>query len=262
MSDAVQFDLRVNGQIDQDRSWWFPTKPGVLPPASNRIRVHGGDIASSFMLEGYSAFVKIERAVQASTDCDYGSFSSILDWGVGCGRVSRYFADRVAQGVVHGIDIDAANIDYCQSAYPFLRATLISTTPPTPLAAKSFDLIIGVSIFTHLREVDIRAWATELARLAAPNGIVAVTTHGTETLRRAGLLARDRRIFDETGFVDVGDNPNIDGAVAEDATYYRNVFTRRAWFVEVVSPWFDVLAVREGYIGGHQDLFILRRRRS
>jgi hypothetical protein len=59
-----------------------------LPSPAQRIRVHGGDSTSSFLMEGYTAFMKLGAALRDLTGRHWGDFQEILDWGCGCGRSS------------------------------------------------------------------------------------------------------------------------------------------------------------------------------
>jgi SAM-dependent methyltransferase len=229
-----------------------------LPDGDRRRRVHGSDAASSFRIEGASTFVKLQRALGTSLGRDFSDFSSILDWGCGCGRSTRHFA-RLRAGRVTGVDIDEDNIEWCRSHLPFARFHVVPLHPPTPLSPASFDLLIGISVFTHLREREQFEWLAELQRISAPGAVLLMTIHADAAVCRSAL---SRLQFDELmtrGFLDAGWNPGLEDAIAEP-DYYRNTFQRVTYVRERWSEYFEILDILPGYIGCFQDLVILRRR--
>jgi SAM-dependent methyltransferase len=233
------------------------------PDGNLRRRVHGSDIAASFLFEGYSTFVKLERALIETTGKRYSDFASILDWGCGCGRVARYFRD-VEGPRYRGVDIDGENARWCAEHLGFGCFERVPLLPPTDLPEGGFDLIFGVSVVTHLREDDERQWLAELARLSPDGGIVLLTTHGDASLWRSILAgaALNRQALDQLesrGFLDAGGNADLEGVVS-DSEYYRNTFHTEA---SVRGHWskygFEIECVIPAYIGNQQDLVVMRR---
>jgi SAM-dependent methyltransferase len=255
----LRLSLRLDGQEQPSLDYFYPGIDGIIPSPENRRRVHGSDGLSDYLLEGFSAFVKIERVLDQVSGRRYNSFPTILDWGVGCGRFSRYFEPHRASGPLSliGIDIDEINVQWCQQYAPWMHVQLVDAVPPTPLDEGGVDLVIGVSVFTHLREPDMVLWLEELFRLVRPGGFLAVTTHGDTTLSRSGLGPAYRSELHQRGQLDIGHNSNIDGAVPND--YYRNVFHTESYVRSVFGRFFTVLAFIPGIIGNNQDLVILRR---
>src|SRR6185369_7842479 len=141
------------------------------------VRVMGAASTTQFVLGGYTDFSKFQRLLPAIGAGEVSQRKRVLDWGVGCGRVARYFG--AVPGVeLFGVDVDADNVDWCSRNLPG-QYRKIPLRPPAPLDAASFDLIYGISVLTHLREPDQHAWLAELDRLAAPNAIVLLSFHGT-----------------------------------------------------------------------------------
>jgi SAM-dependent methyltransferase len=228
-----------------------------LPDAGRRRRVHGSELESSFRIEGASAFVKLQRALKDTLGRSLSQFPRILDWGCGCGRFTRYFGAFESIHVC-GVDIDRDNVEWCAGHLPFGRFEAIPLHPPTALPEESFDLIVGISVFTHLREGEQFQWLGELRRIAAPGAVLLMTVHGDAAACRAALSHLQLRELMTRGFLDAGANPDLQGAIG-DADYYRNSFQRTSYVRERWSPYFDVLTVIPGYIGSFQDLVVLRR---
>ena len=103
--------------------------------------------------------------------------SAVLDFGVGCGRIARHWAD-IHGPEWHGCDANAAAVAWCAENLPFLRVTRNNPDPPLPYAAAAFDLVYAYSVFTHLAGPQQRSWMAELVRVVKPGGRLIFTTHG------------------------------------------------------------------------------------
>lgn len=229
-----------------------------LPPPERRSRVHGGTAESAFRLEGFSTFMKLEAVLRARCDKSYADFSRILDWGSGCGRMTRYFRLRGVDGVT-GVDIDADNVEWCSTAYPEHSFAAVPLVPPTDLPAQTFTLLIGISVFTHLREPEQFAWLEELRRISAPGAILLMTVHGKATSCRSGLHPEHFARWLSHGFFDLGSNPDL-GSSIPSTEYYRNTLHAESYIHAHWSRYFDVLEIVPGLIGNHQDLVVMQRR--
>ncbi len=231
-----------------------------IPEGFRRMRVHGGDSEGTFLLEGYTTFRKLELALEKTLGKRYEQFPRILDWGCGCGRMTRYFSD-LEQVSVTGVDIDADNVQWCQQNLGFGQFLDIPTHPPTSLPPASFDLMIGISIFTHLREKEQFEWLNELKRMAADGAILLMTTHGSTTICRANFNRTLLDIVRQHGFLDVGLNPNLNDveAIQTDTEYYRNTFHTHEYIRREWGKYFKIIDIIPGYIGNHQDLVIMQK---
>jgi 2-polyprenyl-3-methyl-5-hydroxy-6-metoxy-1,4-benzoquinol methylase len=229
-----------------------------LPDAARRIRVHGADNAFAFLCEGFTNYIKLNLTLREVLQKDYADFRHILDWGCGCGRLTRYFRDRTP-ALLTGIDIDADNLAWCRAHLPFASFAEIPTVPPTMLPSNAYDLLIGISIFTHLKQEVEERWLAELQRLAEPGGVLMMTVHGNTTVGRAPYLASQQYdILCRDGFLDVGHNSDL-GSVLDD-DYYRNTLHTSDYIQANWSQYFDILAIIPGYIGNLQELVVMRKR--
>lgn len=111
----------------------------------------------------------------------------ILDWGCGPGRIIRHLPELVidAEGF-SGTDYNPQTIDWCSNHLPGIQFMVNNLDPPVPAADHSFDLIYGISIFTHLSEDAHYAWLKELYRLLRPGGIILLTLHGKAFAKKLG----------------------------------------------------------------------------
>ncbi len=225
-----------------------------FPETAQRQRVHGSDRERGFILAGYNAFMNLNAALKESVGKDLSSFARLLDWGCGCGRLTRHLRSlqRVA---IHGADVDADNVTWCRHHLPFAQFSTLPLHPPAPLPSASFDVVIGISVLTHLREQEQFEWLGELRRLCADGAVLLLTVQGATSIAGTALTDADLELWSSKGFFDCR-NKQMDGIIAEPE-YYRSTFHTPAYIHREWSRFFEILAIVPGRIG-HQDLVILR----
>jgi len=116
----------------------------------------------------------------------------VLDFGCGCGRVTRYFADF--DGAVSGSDVNIKAVDWCRDNLPFGSFLQNRLAPPVDFEDASFDLVYAFSVFTHLTADLQLSWRDELRRVLRPGGRLLLSTHGRSYLPR--LDDAERAQFD------------------------------------------------------------------
>lgn len=85
---------------------------------------------------------------------------------------------ELAPGKFTGTDIDPDNIQWCKENVPQAEFAAIGLHPPTRFASESFDLVYGISVFTHLSETDQDRWLAELQRITKPGAAVLMSSQG------------------------------------------------------------------------------------
>ncbi len=254
--------LNVTGPFGEHRrsysTAWFYGDPALEPamPTDSRIaRVIGVADGSSFRLGGATIVNRIEALLRDRFDLSLARAGRILDWGCGAGRLTRYLT-RFSQSVT-GIDIDADNIAACQAIIPAARFETVDLFPPTGFADASFDLVLGLSVMTHLDPPAQDAWLAELQRLTCPGGLVLLSVTGAAQL----ALYRDRPTSLQTAYAQgiylVKQNNQLDGMIA-DATYYKDTLHSPDYIAAHWGKFFEVLDIIPA-IAGNQDLVLLRR---
>lgn len=259
LSFPLRFEVCSNGSpiLGMYPEYLLPDDDLPTPDSLKRKRVHGGTDELSFKVIGASTFVKLQRVLKEYFNSEFSNFPRILDWGCGCGRLSRHFSKTSVD--FFGVDIDKDNIQWCQNNFPFGTFEVISDRPPTHLPPNSFNLVIGISIFTHLKEFDQNIWLEELRRITAPCGVLLLTVLGKTAAFRAKLPWWNFIRWQQNGIFCIGDNFDLRGAV-DIPNYYKDVLHTRDYLSRKWSKYFDIVTVLEGYIGNHQDLVILKRR--
>jgi hypothetical protein len=250
-------------RIEQGRDAWFlpdPTRHGDLPGEDRRFRVIGDRDARGFLVSGATDYRRLDRALVEITGRHMHAYARVLDWGVGCGRIARHFAAANARAVT-GCDLDHDNVAWCRE---HLRGTFVASTlvPPLPFDDDAFDLVYGISVFTHLREGMQLRWLAELSRVTQPGAMLMMTTHARTAIDFSRLppdtYADTCARVERDGIVVSGINSQLDGH-AEHAGEYVNVYHSEDYVRRTWGCYFEILAILPGYIL-HHDLVVMRKR--
>ena len=237
-------------------SFFWPAQKHGLPERVRRMRVHGTDEESSFDLTGCTVAEKLKRLIERRLDIPLAKCGPVLDWGCGCGRVARFLFPSLAHP--YGADIDADNVDWCLENLPG-RFSVISPHPPVSYPDGYFDWIYGISVFTLLAERDQLEWLGELGRLTAPGGYVLATVQGYTSWLLNGGGREQYFQWERDGILDAVGNSAPDGAGPDPSPcrsmYHTPDYVRRVW-----RNWFDVVDILPAWMGGDEDLVILRSR--
>lgn len=224
-----------------------------LPVPPLELQVHVGQFGTieSILYDGWRIYQDLKRGVEQYRPLT--DMQRILDWGCGVGRVTRFMMDDVPASRIFGCDIDEETVAWMKANIPGPTVITIPTMPPTPYADGFFDLIFGISIFTHFDEPTQYAWLAELARITAPDGLVAVTVLGKPNAHDVAQL-----VLEQTGFYDERSEQSEVFAPYGGNEYYRHTFHSQAYIERNWSKYFDVLEYREFGMNSHQHLVIMR----
>jgi SAM-dependent methyltransferase len=238
----------------------LPHVDSPIPPAELRQRVSVGteasfDSSGTMHVELYEACLR--EAGGSLTECE-----ELLEWGAGCGRMTRYLRAKAPQARITAADTDAEAIAWTGENLDVAAAVALPLGPPTEFAADSFDRVVGHSIFTHL-EVDRQdQWLAELARITRPDGYLAVSFHGPIAFRwhrdhpLVDLAPRVSEELERDGIsIWRGDGWEQHFYEGYHTTFHTHDYVREHW-----SQWFEVVAIREGLAAPTQDIAILRPR--
>ncbi len=147
-----------------------------LPPAKLRVLVCGS-ADPAYFLEAGRRHAALFRDMLARNGAAPAEGMSVLDFGVGCGRVARWWAD-VPGLSMHGCDPNPELARWTRSHLPFVNTAVSEPDPPLPYPAGSFDFVYALSIFTHLAEHHALPWMAELRRVLKPDGVLLLTVAG------------------------------------------------------------------------------------
>ena len=235
----------------------FSNQP--IPDKERCGRVHhNNNNEFSFLFVGYQLYNNCKYALTKFFNRDIDSFNNILDWGCGSGRLFRYFS-QVQHPSVTGVDIDHDTIDWCVDSLKFGHFFTIPPYPPTSLNTSAYDLIIGISVFTHLDENTQFAWLKELNRIASDDAVILMSVHGDTALCFSPLDMNSYNQLEKTGFLDTGHDASLD-KVIDSKTYYRGVYHKNWYIHKKWSEFFKIVEIIPGYINNHQDLVVMKKK--
>ncbi len=230
------------------RYWREGAPDGLpIPPLSLRMLVAASPDIGWFLDSGRRGAESV-RDTLLRNGRDVARCRAILDFGCGCGRVTRHWSGL--PGEVHGTDMNARLVEWCRRRLAFGRFARNGMAPPLEYESGRFDLVYALSVFTHLTEALQHAWITELYRVIRPGGCLLLTTHGRKYVSE---LAPEEALRFSAGELVVRDGPtgsNLCGS------YHPEEWVR----ARLAGP-FEVLDfVPEGALGNpHQDVWFFRR---
>jgi len=101
--------------------------------------------------------------------------SRFLDFGCGWGRFMRIFRKDFHPENMYGVDVDPTVLDDCRECNVEGNFYAIEPCGRLPFPDNHFDTIVAYSVFTHLPEDIHMHWVRELARVARPGCVFALT---------------------------------------------------------------------------------------
>jgi SAM-dependent methyltransferase len=259
----------LDAWIDFNRTGAFQTPGGLdvvapFPPTELMQNTSGLTRQDHFASHGCD----ILQALRLASPKPLASFTDILDFGVGVGRLARMF--KGTRGKYTGVDVDTRHVAWVSETLDYVNA--IATTPrkPFPFERRRFDCVISISVFTHMNEKDQFFYLSELARITQPGATLMLTVHGERALKRAetekeifAMLAIPsetveitRRLFPTKGFNFILQH----GHLTSQEYDYGITFTGEDYIKREWSKYFDVVRVVSGAIHDFQDIVVLQAR--
>ena len=226
-----------------------------LPPDVLQVQVLGkANAAHGFLYGGYMVAEGLKDVLRV-LGRPLTTFESVLDVGCGCGRVLRFLADEAPGVRFAGSDISAEAIAWDRDNIPFARFEVNGPEPPLPFEDGAFDLVIAISVLTHLTESLQLAWLAEWKRVLRPGGLLLVTLQNEHTASWR-LMPDELARFARDGQYYVVVQP---GGLHGLPDFYQDSFHSRAYVERVWAGMFGLRAyVRNGPLY-MQDLVVLER---
>jgi len=170
-----------------DRWWLWANTAGyrrhrelrsLLPelPSRELQEQFTGSAGDRTLTEAWHAYRLFRETFNQHSGGTVGRHTRVLDFGCGWGRIIRFFTKDIAPDHLWGVDVNEIVISVCLETNPWAKFELADVLPPSPLAAASFDLVYGYSVFSHLSEKAQDAWLSEFSRIMRPGGILMLTT--------------------------------------------------------------------------------------
>jgi SAM-dependent methyltransferase len=257
--EIIVLSRSPDSAVTKYSNYYFPINEifyNNLPSAYLRTQVHGSDSIPAYVLEGYSAYKKIEFLFQEHLGKNLDEIEQILDWGCGCGRVLQHFSGLNNQ--MHGVDINQDGIDWCIKNISS-NFSVSKLDPPLPFEASYFDAIYGVSILTHLSTEDQRRWIEELIRVTRPGGIIVLSYHGLNSLIRFNLPEESFDELSKSQYLNIGKSDSLGKDSEVGSKYYDSVQLASSFDAIIPKNCTDIL-FHESVFGNHQDVVVIKRK--
>lgn len=239
---------------DELKSYFFHKDNLPLPSDENIKRVTGSNLSVTYLLEGFSTYKKISHILSQDIGFEIDKNSVILDWGCGCGRLARFFCEEYNE--VWGSELDYTALDWCSKNLG-IKTIKLSSQPESRHPSNFFDLIIGISVMTHLNREKQLGWLKEMAGSLKIGGLLILSFHGISSAMRA-LSPKDFETFLEDGFFDKGANQSLKKVLPE-TEYYRDTFNTQKYIVENWKEGLKQIRFYESIIANDHDLVVLKK---
>ena len=233
------------------------TQLPAFPADEIQIRTVGS--ANGAALQEASHFYTFVKRVCAKHDVALAASSRVLDFGIGWGRIARFFLKDIEPDGLYGVDVDAELVQVCIDTEVPATIALVDPRGSMPFQAAMFDVAMAYSVFTHLPEPIANNWLREISRVLTPGGLFVGTVQPPRTLElfksvdpddatqhfwHRRVAARIRRhpessaVFADRGFAYL---PSHETRWDDPSETFGNAFASPAYVENNWSKFFDVL---------------------
>lgn len=160
----------------QNRQFIQENSHFVSPPATLAYDAYGDVDWKKYNRQGHQDACLISKLIQKH----HSSVKTVLDWGCGPARVLRHLSSFSENSTIqfYGSDYNPQTIKWCKKHFAHSQFHQNQLNPPLPFPSHFFDVVYGISVFTHLSEKSHYEWIHELERILKSEGILILTTHG------------------------------------------------------------------------------------
>jgi SAM-dependent methyltransferase len=254
-----QYNLKTAFESEDNLKFVAP-----FPPAKLMFATTGLTKNWEFSSHG----VDILRALTQVSPVALAGVGTLLEFGVGVGRLARMF--KGFRGRYVGADIDKRNVSWLAKAMPEFDAVRTAPRKPLPFDDETFEAIVSVSVFTHMTRADHLFYLDELRRVAKPGAYIFLTVHGERALSRA---TSEEKIFKMLS-VERAELQKAQESFARDDGYhfvqqgghltstdytYGMTFISDRYIRRVWNGFFEILDINMGAIHNFQDIVVMRR---
>lgn len=230
----------------------------VFAGADRARRVAGS--ADTLPLFASGGLTQAIQLCEIADTLDLNKDAAVLDWGCGASRVLQFIAKERPEWRLSGADIDAVNIEWSEHELSDIASfSRLPLLPPSNYADRSFDLVYGLSVITHLEKATRDAWLVELARIIKPGGYLIVTYMGIWAALQCGRQDAAIDIYEQLADTGISDSSPDFALGAELSSYYKATFNTRDELLAEIAPYFETAAEYPRSLC-YQDALVLKRR--
>jgi Undecaprenyl-phosphate glucose phosphotransferase len=219
--------------------------------------------------EGITRLVLIERARLKPNE-------KVLDVGCGIGRIARPLTKYLSEeSVYEGFDIVSKGIVWCKEKYQRYQnfhfhlvdiynkyynpnGKLRSSKYEFPYADDMFDLVVLLSVFTHMLPEDMKNFFKQIARVLKPHGRCVITYF---LLNQESLACIDAKLntilfpFEYTqGLCRIADQNNPELVVAYYESFIKDIYMKQGLSINEII--YGFWSGRKDFLNSLQDVII------
>lgn len=153
---------------------------------------------------------------------------------------------------LYGTDYNQKSIEWCSGNLPGITFNKNNLTAGLPWVENYFDVIYGISIFTHLSKPLHFDWYNELTRVLKPGGIFLFTTQGKNF--KAKLVGQELEQFERGELVVRG---NVTEGHRTFSAFHPTQFIKQLIGDDKVLEHIERLPSGNGWLP--QDVWIIRK---
>jgi SAM-dependent methyltransferase len=180
------------------------------------------------------------------------SNKSILEWGCGPARIIRHLPSIIPGNHIYGTDYNRETIEWCRNNIAGVEFSVNEINPPLNYPDSKFDLVYGLSVFTHLSTDNHFKWLDEIYRVMKLKGIFILTTQGE--IFQDKLTASERKLFSSGSIVERAN-------VKEGHRSY-SAFQPQSFMTKMFEQKWEILKFIPGSLqhwGAEQDTWIIQK---
>jgi SAM-dependent methyltransferase len=165
-----------------------PELPGRVHPndfMTNRLIPFPGSSIEDYMRDSRRHFEIVSDYLDG-LGRKWSDINAMIDFGCGYGRVTRWFTTVLAPERITACDVQMEPVRFCEREFG-VRG-LIAKPEIHGTAFKTYDLLVGISVLTHLSPRRIQAFLFELERILRPGGLAIFSAHGPLSAGKASRL--------------------------------------------------------------------------
>lgn len=208
---------------------WVEGEALPLPPVEERHGHAGSD-------QDYLEWGKYDKDVISGYIRDkFGDAGdlTVMDFGCSSGRILRHFHHEIKEKgwKMTGVDVSARRIEWLrQNFVNDFQVYTGSFLPTMPFESNSFDVIYGMSVFTHIKYLwDF--WLLELRRVLKPGGLLIQSVHTEHAWRFFVERNHEAWVRDALGTLIVEHNE-----IPADYVYFGNLDKNQVfWKKDIVE---------------------------
>lgn len=254
-------DLSVDANIPDDRQWVESLEASAQSPNSALPGFPSAELQTLWVGSVGPASIRevvpFYRLIKSRADFRIGP---ILDFGIGWGRVSRFFLNDVPSDQIYGVDVNSYILEECRRLKVRANLTHIDSFGTLPFPDGSFSVVYAYSVLTHLNKRGADHWAKEIARVLHPNGIFVPTLFTDDIFDQCRNLSTPDEMF---GDLSSAENSYRDGEFVF-AGYVNTLdenYGKAAIPISYIQKnWPFIISEYHRDLGFHQGACVLRRR--